>query len=201
MSASGHPVVVACTGRRRCSRRRPSPARARRHAQAAAARSALGRARPRSCSSRRARAVTARGAAAPSRDRRSSTSARPPPSFQLTTGRMPLTDPSAQPVRKPPAFPRREIDALVAYVASLGDGPPIPDVDPAAGDLSRGRHALPAELRGVPQHDGRRRRAELRRRRAVAPRRRHRSRSREAMRTGPRPDAGLRARHVLASTR
>jgi ubiquinol-cytochrome c reductase cytochrome c subunit len=59
-------------------------------------------------------------------------------SFQLTTGRMPLTDPSAQPVRKPPAFRPAEIDALVAYVASLGDGPPIPDVDPAAGNLSRG---------------------------------------------------------------
>lgn len=58
--------------------------------------------------------------------------------FQLSTGRMPLTDPSAQAVRKPPAFSPREIDALVAYVASLGDGPPIPDVDPAAGDLSVG---------------------------------------------------------------
>jgi ubiquinol-cytochrome c reductase cytochrome c subunit len=59
-------------------------------------------------------------------------------SFQLTTGRMPLTDPNAQPVRKPPAFRPAEIDALVAYVASLGDGPPIPRVDPAAGNLSRG---------------------------------------------------------------
>jgi ubiquinol-cytochrome c reductase cytochrome c subunit len=58
--------------------------------------------------------------------------------FQLSTGRMPLADPSAQAVRKPPAFSPREIDALVAYVASLGDGPPIPDVDPAAGDLSEG---------------------------------------------------------------
>ena len=58
--------------------------------------------------------------------------------FQLSTGRMPLTDPSAQAVRKPPAFSPDEIDALVAYVASLGDGPPIPDVDPAAGDLAEG---------------------------------------------------------------
>jgi ubiquinol-cytochrome c reductase cytochrome c subunit len=58
--------------------------------------------------------------------------------FQLTTGRMPLTDPSAQAVRKPPAFSPGEIDALVAYVASLGDGPPIPKVDPAAGDLAEG---------------------------------------------------------------
>jgi len=59
-------------------------------------------------------------------------------SFQLTTGRMPLTDPGAQPVRKPPAFRPAEIDALVAFVASLGHGPPIPDVDIAAGNLSRG---------------------------------------------------------------
>jgi ubiquinol-cytochrome c reductase cytochrome c subunit len=59
-------------------------------------------------------------------------------SFQLTTGRMPLTDPNAQAVRKPPAFRPREIDALVAYVASLGDGPPIPDVNPAAGSLEAG---------------------------------------------------------------
>jgi ubiquinol-cytochrome c reductase cytochrome c subunit len=58
--------------------------------------------------------------------------------FQLSTGRMPLSDPTAQAVRKPPAFSPREIKALVAYVASLGHGPPIPDVDPAAGDLSEG---------------------------------------------------------------
>jgi ubiquinol-cytochrome c reductase cytochrome c subunit len=59
-------------------------------------------------------------------------------SFQLTTGRMPLTDPEAQAVRKPPAFSLREIDDLVAYVASLGAGPPIPDVDPAAGNIETG---------------------------------------------------------------
>jgi ubiquinol-cytochrome c reductase cytochrome c subunit len=59
-------------------------------------------------------------------------------SFQLTTGRMPLANPKGQPVRKPPAFNQRKIDDLVAYVASLGHGPPIPDVDPARGDLSEG---------------------------------------------------------------
>src|SRR5688500_10811541 len=48
--------------------------------------------------------------------------------FQLTTGRMPDTDPDRQPVSKPPAYEPDEIDALVAYVASLGEGPPIPDV-------------------------------------------------------------------------
>jgi ubiquinol-cytochrome c reductase cytochrome c subunit len=58
--------------------------------------------------------------------------------FMLSTGRMPLSDPTAQAVRKPPAFSPREIEALVAYVASLGHGPPIPNVNPAAGNLSEG---------------------------------------------------------------
>ncbi|HEX6237375.1 MAG TPA: c-type cytochrome, partial [Acidimicrobiales bacterium] len=58
--------------------------------------------------------------------------------FQLTTGRMPNTEPNRQAVPKPPAYDDEEIDALVAYVASLGDGPPIPDVDDPPGDLVRG---------------------------------------------------------------
>jgi ubiquinol-cytochrome c reductase cytochrome c subunit len=58
--------------------------------------------------------------------------------FQLSTGRMPQTEPDRQAVPKPPAYDEDEIDALVAYVASLGDGPPIPDVDDPAGDLVRG---------------------------------------------------------------
>ena len=58
--------------------------------------------------------------------------------FQLSTGRMPLARPGAQAVRKPPAFGSRERAALVAYVASLGAGPPIPEIDPEAGELARG---------------------------------------------------------------
>lgn len=57
--------------------------------------------------------------------------------FYLSTGRMPLANPDDQPERKHPAYPRREIDELVAYVASLGDGPPIPML-PAAGALAEG---------------------------------------------------------------
>jgi quinol---cytochrome-c reductase cytochrome c subunit len=57
--------------------------------------------------------------------------------YQLSTGRMPLANSSDDPVRKPPAYSPGEIRALVAYVASLGDGPPLPDVhvgaDVAAG--------------------------------------------------------------------
>jgi ubiquinol-cytochrome c reductase cytochrome c subunit len=47
--------------------------------------------------------------------------------FELRTGRMPFAGPTgSQPVRKPPAFEDASIQALVAYVASLGAGPAIP---------------------------------------------------------------------------
>jgi ubiquinol-cytochrome c reductase cytochrome c subunit len=58
--------------------------------------------------------------------------------FYLSTGRMPITDEQRNPGRGPPAFGRSDIDALVAYVASLGEGPAVPDVDPAAGRLAEG---------------------------------------------------------------
>lgn len=63
--------------------------------------------------------------------------------FMLSTGRMPIGDPQQQPVRLPPVFSSRDIEALVAYVTSLGEGgPPIPDVDPEAGDLPLGREVF-----------------------------------------------------------
>ncbi len=58
--------------------------------------------------------------------------------FYLSTGRMPLDRPRIQAERKRPAFPPSEIALLTAYVASLDGGPPVPDVDPAAGDLPEG---------------------------------------------------------------
>lgn len=58
--------------------------------------------------------------------------------FWLSTGRMPISDPQQEPRRSPPAFAGEDLDALVDYVASLGDGPPIPAVSPSAGDLSEG---------------------------------------------------------------
>ena len=58
--------------------------------------------------------------------------------FYLSTGRMPITDDQRNPGRAKPAFGRADIDALVAYVASLGGGPPVPAVDPAAGRLADG---------------------------------------------------------------
>jgi ubiquinol-cytochrome c reductase cytochrome c subunit len=43
-----------------------------------------------------------------------------------------------QPSRKEPAYSQPDIDALVAYVASLGGGPPIPDVDLVGANVAQG---------------------------------------------------------------
>lgn len=59
--------------------------------------------------------------------------------FYLRTGRMPMPQTGMQPLRAEPRFGDREIRDLVEYVAGLGDGPPIPDVDPARGDVAEGR--------------------------------------------------------------
>jgi ubiquinol-cytochrome c reductase cytochrome c subunit len=58
--------------------------------------------------------------------------------YYLSTGRMPLGNPDDQPQRKDPAYSPEEIDALVAFVASLGDGPALPDVEIDGADLAEG---------------------------------------------------------------
>jgi ubiquinol-cytochrome c reductase cytochrome c subunit len=59
--------------------------------------------------------------------------------FYLTTGRMPAVEGvGKQSQRKQPAYPPEQIEALVAYVASLGPGPPIPVVDLDSADVARG---------------------------------------------------------------
>lgn len=58
--------------------------------------------------------------------------------YVLSTGRMPLGNPSEQPHRKEPAYDRADQAALVAYVASLGDGPALPAVDLENTDLAAG---------------------------------------------------------------
>jgi ubiquinol-cytochrome c reductase cytochrome c subunit len=58
--------------------------------------------------------------------------------FYLSTGRMPLDRPRAQAERKRVAYTPVQIRQLVAYVASLGPGPPIPRIDLSAGDLAEG---------------------------------------------------------------
>ena len=58
--------------------------------------------------------------------------------FYLRTGRMPLGAPGQRLQRAEPAFDEEQIQALVAFVAGLGEGPPIPQVR-GGGDLREGR--------------------------------------------------------------
>jgi ubiquinol-cytochrome c reductase cytochrome c subunit len=58
--------------------------------------------------------------------------------FYLTTGYMPLENPHTQPRHTASPFGKREIAALVAYVASLGNGPPVPKPHPERGDVAAG---------------------------------------------------------------
>jgi ubiquinol-cytochrome c reductase cytochrome c subunit len=47
--------------------------------------------------------------------------------FQVGTGRMPMAQPGDQALRKAPVYDQDEIEALAAYVASLGPGPSVPE--------------------------------------------------------------------------
>jgi ubiquinol-cytochrome c reductase cytochrome c subunit len=58
--------------------------------------------------------------------------------FYLTTGYMPLANPHEEPRHTESPFDKQEIAALVAYVASLGHGPPIPKPHLERGDVSSG---------------------------------------------------------------
>lgn len=68
-------------------------------------------------------------------------------SYYLSTGRMPLAS-DDQPKRKDPAYNPEDRDRLIAYVASLGDGPPVPEVDPSTGDLAQGGVIFRAQCAG-----------------------------------------------------
>jgi ubiquinol-cytochrome c reductase cytochrome c subunit len=57
--------------------------------------------------------------------------------FQVGTGRMPAVQPGPQIPEKEVSYTQEEIDALAAYVASLGPGPAIPSPDDySLADLS-----------------------------------------------------------------
>lgn len=58
--------------------------------------------------------------------------------YYLSTGRMPLANSEDQATRSEPSYTPEQIEALVAYVASLGDGPALPDIDLAGADLAEG---------------------------------------------------------------
>lgn len=60
--------------------------------------------------------------------------------FQVSTGRMPLAGQAAEADSKPAVFTPQQIDALGAYIESIGGGPSAPSSDAslAGGDPSRG---------------------------------------------------------------
>jgi ubiquinol-cytochrome c reductase cytochrome c subunit len=70
--------------------------------------------------------------------------------FYLSTGRMPIDNPTDQPERSEPAYARADIERLVAYVGSFG-GPAIPRVDAARGNLARGMKAFADRCAGCHQ--------------------------------------------------
>jgi len=73
--------------------------------------------------------------------------------FYLRTGYMPLHDVHAQPRRSRVLFSKGELAALVAYVASLGSGPPIPKPQPSSGNLSDGQALFTEHCAGCHQID------------------------------------------------
>jgi ubiquinol-cytochrome c reductase cytochrome c subunit len=58
--------------------------------------------------------------------------------FYLRTGYMPLEHVGLQPRRKRVFFDERQLEGLIAYVASLGPGPKVPKPRPERGSLSEG---------------------------------------------------------------
>lgn len=58
--------------------------------------------------------------------------------YELSTGRMPIDEPTEPVRRHRPRYSRAEIAALVDYVSTFGDGIPIPTVDIEHADVARG---------------------------------------------------------------
>jgi quinol---cytochrome-c reductase cytochrome c subunit len=73
--------------------------------------------------------------------------------FYLRTGYMPLHDVHEQPRRSRVLFSKGELAALVAYVASLGEGPRIPRPTPRSGDLAEGQALFTEHCAGCHQID------------------------------------------------
>ncbi len=74
-----------------------------------------------------------------------------PVHFYLSTGRMPLANYHAEPLRESPAFDPRRIRALVAYVRHAGGGPASPTAHPARGSLALGFQVFDSHCAGCHQ--------------------------------------------------
>jgi ubiquinol-cytochrome c reductase cytochrome c subunit len=77
------------------------------------------------------------------------------PDFYLRTGYMPLSSIRDQPGPDRVLLTDNEIRSLVAYVASLGSGPTIPHLNPAAGTISQGLALFTDHCAGCHQVVGR----------------------------------------------
>jgi ubiquinol-cytochrome c reductase cytochrome c subunit len=71
--------------------------------------------------------------------------------FYLRTGYMPLQRVGIQPHRQHVFFNETQLDALIAYVASLGPGPEVPTPQPKRGNLSEGLHLFTDHCAGCHQ--------------------------------------------------
>lgn len=71
--------------------------------------------------------------------------------FYLRTGYMPLQHLGLQPRRGPVSLSERQIEALVAYVASLGKGPAVPTPHPELGSISSGEQLFADHCAGCHQ--------------------------------------------------
>jgi ubiquinol-cytochrome c reductase cytochrome c subunit len=73
--------------------------------------------------------------------------------FYLRTGYMPLSSVHVEPSNERVLLSDKEIRSLVAYVASLGAGPPVPRPDPGAGSLATGLKLYTEHCAGCHQID------------------------------------------------
>jgi ubiquinol-cytochrome c reductase cytochrome c subunit len=73
--------------------------------------------------------------------------------FYLRTGYMPLSSVHDEPSNERVLLSDKEIRSLVAYVASLGRGPGIPNPDPSAGSLATGLKLFTEHCAGCHQID------------------------------------------------
>jgi ubiquinol-cytochrome c reductase cytochrome c subunit len=71
--------------------------------------------------------------------------------FYLRTGYMPLREPGTQPRRSRVLFDDSQIQAITAYVVSLGRGPAIPEPQPSRGNVSEGQHLFAEHCAGCHQ--------------------------------------------------